>query len=284
MVGSILKTEREKRGLTIKDIESETSIRSIYIDAIENGDYDSLPSEVYVKGFIRNYAEFLHLNADNLVQQFREELHGAEVEAPAEEPKKEQSHSMFDTGNDFHDRVENSHRGQNILITIGIIVLAFVGSIYYFFGEDPNAKPAPKPAATQQAKPAQNNTPAPQTAQQPQQNGAQNGTPANGAPAAQNGVAARGISVPSQNGTVQVSAKFTNRCWVSVEADGKVIFEGTAEPNKTLNWSGNQKVNVTLGNAGAAEVTYNGKSIGRLGKEGDVVERSFTKDKMEEVK
>ena len=70
MVGDILRSEREKQGLTIKDIENETSIRALYIDAIEKGNQKALPSEVYVKGFIRNYAEFLRLDADLLARQY----------------------------------------------------------------------------------------------------------------------------------------------------------------------------------------------------------------------
>lgn len=292
MVGSTLRAAREKRGLTVKDIENETSIRATYIDAIEKGDYDSLPGEVYVKGFIRNYADFLGLNADNLVQEFREELHGIEAAAPVREVKNEQPHSMFDTGSDFKERVEKSHRGQNILITVAVIILAFVGSIYYFFGEDPAAKPTQKPAATQQAKQdkktTQSQQPAPANTQtNTQSNPAQpNGTKNDNKQAVPvaSGVAAPGTTVPNANGTVQVSMRFTDRCWTLVEADGKVLFEGTAEPNKTLNWSGKDKVNVTLGNAGVAEVTFNGRPIGKLGNVGEVVERSFTKDKMTEIK
>ena len=63
MMGSTFRAEREKRGLTIKDIERETSIRAKYLEALEQGRYDVLPGEVYVKGFIRNYADFLHLHA-----------------------------------------------------------------------------------------------------------------------------------------------------------------------------------------------------------------------------
>ena len=48
MLGDILRREREKQGLTLKDVEEETSIRTLYIDAIENGQYDVLPGEVYV--------------------------------------------------------------------------------------------------------------------------------------------------------------------------------------------------------------------------------------------
>ena len=80
MMGSTFRAEREKRGLTIKDIERETSIRAKYLEALEQGKYDVLPSEVYVKGFIRNYADFLHLDAEKLVQEYREEIHGEDVE------------------------------------------------------------------------------------------------------------------------------------------------------------------------------------------------------------
>ena len=48
MMGSTFRAEREKRGLTIKDIERETSIRAKYLEALEQGKYDVLPSEVYV--------------------------------------------------------------------------------------------------------------------------------------------------------------------------------------------------------------------------------------------
>ena len=38
MVGDILRSEREKQGLAIKDVENETSIRALYIEAIENSE------------------------------------------------------------------------------------------------------------------------------------------------------------------------------------------------------------------------------------------------------
>ena len=47
-VGDILKAEREKQKLSIKDIESGTNIRSLYITAIEENKFDVLPGEVYL--------------------------------------------------------------------------------------------------------------------------------------------------------------------------------------------------------------------------------------------
>ena len=46
MVGDILRREREKQGLSILDVEQETSIRALYLEAIEKGQYDVLPGDV----------------------------------------------------------------------------------------------------------------------------------------------------------------------------------------------------------------------------------------------
>ena len=75
MLGDTLREAREKQGLTYKDIEKGTSIRALYIEYIEKGEYDELPGDVYTKGFIRSYANFLKLDANALVQAFTAERH-----------------------------------------------------------------------------------------------------------------------------------------------------------------------------------------------------------------
>lgn len=277
MVGDILRSEREKQRLTIKDVENETSIRALYIEAIEKGDQKALPSEVYVKGFIRNYADFLHLDADALARQYREEIHGIEEAAPvvAAIPVAEGGeHGPFSSGSDFRERVQKSHRTQNILVTVGVILIAFIGSIYYFFGDEPAAKQKPNSAASggmiRQEPPAVRSS--------------ASSSKESVSPAAEPSMESATAAAASVNRGVEVSAKFTGRCWIQAVTDGKVVYEGTAEPNQTLSWKGADRIAVTVGNAGAVDIVYNGHSLGRLGKEGDVVEKRFTRDKVEDVK
>ena len=277
MVGDILRSEREKQRLTIKDVENETSIRALYIEAIEKGDQKALPSEVYVKGFIRNYADFLHLDADALARQYREEIHGIEEAAPvvAAIPVAEGGeHGPFSSGSDFRERVQKSHRTQNILVTVGVILIAFIGSIYYFFGDEPAAKQKPNSAASggmiRQEPPVVRSS--------------ASSSKATVSPAAEPSMESATAAAASVNRGVEVSAKFTGRCWIQAVTDGKVVYEGTAEPNQTLSWKGADRIAVTVGNAGAVDIVYNGRSLGRLGKEGDVVEKRFTRDKVEDVK
>ena len=59
--------------------------------------------------------------------------------------------------------------------------------------------------------------------------------------------------------------------------DGKNVFKGIIENGKTQSWQGKESIVVRAGNAGALEVTANGKKLGKFGDEGDVVERTFTR-------
>ncbi|MBR5909529.1 MAG: DUF4115 domain-containing protein [Schwartzia sp.] len=93
-----------------------------------------------------------------------------------------------------------------------------------------------------------------------------------------------GNTANASAGQADVTAKFTGRCWIQAIADGKVIYEGTVEANQTLRWTGKKEVIVTAGNAGAIDVTYNGQHVGKLGKEGIVVEKKFSNGKIEDVK
>ena len=98
MVGDILSGEREKQGLTIEDIARETSIRDIYLEAIEKGDYDALPGDVYAKGFIRNYSRFLQIDGDALLDKYDEERNITKVVQPVDQPQepevKSSGHSL----------------------------------------------------------------------------------------------------------------------------------------------------------------------------------------------
>lgn len=83
-LGEILRMQREKKGLTLDQAAADTRIREKFLKALEDGDYQSLPGAVYTKGFLRNYAEYLDLDQEELVVLFHEERGGA----PAPEPKR----------------------------------------------------------------------------------------------------------------------------------------------------------------------------------------------------
>lgn len=69
-LGRLLKAAREERGLSLDDLQEMTKIQKRYIDAIETGKYHLLPGPFYTRAFIRNISENLHLNTDQLLQQY----------------------------------------------------------------------------------------------------------------------------------------------------------------------------------------------------------------------
>lgn len=70
-VGEILKKVRIEKKLTFEDIETATKIRKKFLIALEENDWNKLPSLPYIKGFIRNYSSFLGLKQDEMVAIFR---------------------------------------------------------------------------------------------------------------------------------------------------------------------------------------------------------------------
>lgn len=67
-LGDTLKGKRKELNLSLKEVENATSIRQTYIEAIENGNIQEQISGVYAQGFMRQYANFLGMNVEQLIQ------------------------------------------------------------------------------------------------------------------------------------------------------------------------------------------------------------------------
>ena len=257
MIGDLLRRERERQNLSIKDIEKVTSIRALYIDAIEKGEYKTLPGEVYAKGFVRNYANYLKLNANEIVNAFNEEMHPQEElqeaagSSSAEEARQEQSAERNReeyrgpkiTSLESYPMEKKSHGVRNaLMVAAAVFVVAFAALIAFGGDEEPSA---PAPRAKTQTQQGQKQTEA--------------------------------APKPAADG-VEMKLSFTDRCWTEVVVDGKTEFEGTAEKGKVLTLKGKDKVRITAGNAGALNYSLNGKDMGAIGQRGEVVEKTFTKE------
>jgi cytoskeleton protein RodZ len=68
--GDELRREREIRGISQKEIADATKISKRFLDAIERNDHKTLPAPVFTRGFVREYARYLGLNADEMVNRY----------------------------------------------------------------------------------------------------------------------------------------------------------------------------------------------------------------------
>ena len=71
-LGDAFRTKREEMNLSLKEVENATSIRMVYLQAIEEGRVDHFLSNVYALGFIRQYATFLGYENEALNKEFPE--------------------------------------------------------------------------------------------------------------------------------------------------------------------------------------------------------------------
>lgn len=244
MVGDILRAERERKGLTIRDVEEATSIRALYIQSIEENKYDVIPGEVYLKGFIKTYANFLNLDGNEVVNQYRQEKTPPNVTLDNDESNVIENKSLKSQNN-------NKIKVGNIIkpkIVIGALAFAFVsGCGYWVLNLDSSETPIEE--LKQEVKPVvavPKEVPAPVTA-------------------------------VSQSKPVAISLKFEGACWTEVKVDNHNIYEGTPNPGEVLTWDANNDIIIKLGNAGVVDVTHNGNVIGKLGAVGDVIEKKFIK-------
>ncbi len=73
-VGKLLLRQRELLGLSLEDIERHTHLRQHYLQALEAGDLEGLPSPVQARGMLNNYAAFLGMDPETLLLRFADGL------------------------------------------------------------------------------------------------------------------------------------------------------------------------------------------------------------------
>lgn len=75
-VGGLLRQSREGAGLNIADAARALRISQKYLEALEEGRHTDLPGTAYAIGFVRSYAEHLHLDSDEIVRRYKDEAAG----------------------------------------------------------------------------------------------------------------------------------------------------------------------------------------------------------------
>jgi len=116
-VGEILKTEREKKGLSFQEIEKKIRVRAKFLEALEKNDWTLFSSNVYISGIIKNYSAFLGLDVDRALAFFRREYKKREEEASF---KGKLSRGLL-----------LSERRRSTVIGLGIVALLFFGYFGY---------------------------------------------------------------------------------------------------------------------------------------------------------
>ena len=241
-LGEEFRSAREARGVTLSEVAEQIHIRSVYLNAIENEEWSAIGAPVYVRGFIRTYARFLGLDAEDAVGRFNEA-------APAERLTSTASVSL--------DEREGS--GLSIWAVLGALVaLALVGFVAYEYWQYVQGGGKTPVAAASAA---------------PQPGAAASGSQTL-APGASGSPSAEPSATPASTARHQIAIRLTQRSWLRVSIDGSTQLEGIYPAGTSRTFTGSV-ADVRAGNAGGVTVALNGRPPVPMGKDGDVVEQRY---------
>ncbi len=287
-LGQWLRSAREAKDLSLAQIEAATRIRQKYLAALESGNWDELPGDVAGRGFLRNYAAFLGLDPNDALARLG--TPPAESTTLTRPPDAINGPRAVDYRPMDLDLWEDRTRGMRwvgIGLVAGIaLILALAGwwlwsaNPQFFAGLFPAQ--APVPTATSAVAAAPNTTSTPTTA--PTTAFRITATPTSGiftlptpTPTATRVSTRQPTTTPTPLAQlIELVADARQRAWMSVTADGEVVFERVLEAGAQETWQAQQTLVVRTGNAGGVEVTVNGEVQGALGAIGAIEECTWT--------
>lgn len=130
-IGRILKEARLAKGMSLDDLQAATKIQKRYLVGIEEGNYSMMPGQFYVRAFIKQYAEAVGLQSEELFEQYKAEIPSTMNEDIPEKLSRVQSRKNIASGNS---------RIFDILpkILIAVFVIATIAVLYYFYSQKDN--------------------------------------------------------------------------------------------------------------------------------------------------
>jgi cytoskeletal protein RodZ len=252
-LGERLREARESQGIGISQAAVETRILQRYLIALEEGDYQHLPGDVYARGFIRNYANYLSLPVEELIELYR------------------QDRGMSDPIRVVPATSSPRIRGLAIPSFFGVffVVLVLVGASYLllsalnFVGESsrnqiasqPTSAPTPRPLPTTLPEP----TGAPDAPLIAGSLPATTITPLGPVGAANPTVSPTAALDAPIVAEVSIDAAADPGSWLDIRVDGQNVFRKVLGPGQTVQYQAQREFYVRAGNAAVVSVVINGQ-------------------------
>ena len=240
-LGDRLHAARLAKGVSLEEAAAATRIRRSALQSLENDDFDTLPAAVYTRGFLLNYARYLGLIPEEILEEFdRQQRSGTEfsIAAPQDEPGRQSS--IFSS---------------KLLWTI-VLVIALGVILNFVYQEFLSAGPAPvalenetEAAPTSTEKPSIELpplvTPSPVSSPSP--------TPS-----------------PTPITGVNLTIRSTNQeVWIRVTVDAIIVFVGIIGPETDqgtdpLTWNAEEGIGILFGRTGGVEISVNEQDLAPL--------------------
>jgi cytoskeleton protein RodZ len=293
-VGETLRRERLRKDLSLEQISRETKIRARLLDAIEREQFDMLPSGVFAKSFVRQYARFLGLDEEELAGEAEKAINPVTELPGFATPPPQPVFKVPRVGEWPGSGRSNSSMLPALALVVAMMLVC--SAVYAWWQRSRRPSPPAEPLHTAQqvpaTRPAAQNVaapPAPKPAEPAPVTPAvakEAGTPpktdvTQRAPAPESAAPAEPKESANPAATLHVSLAADADTWVQAWADGKCVVVGTLQANAVRMVDAMDTVRIRTGNAGGLQVTVNGKPAGPLGPKGQIRIVEISRDKVQ---
>ncbi len=293
-LGHILREARENKGHTLGEVQEKIRINTRFLEALEAGRYSDLPTPVHVRGFLRNYARFLGLDPEPLLERYK--LSENYLPSPvADETRTDisqlsplperQDQPFFDPVN---VEVSQKRRGpeagiQLLIIAAAIIALGLILNRFLpLILNNEDGSEALTESITDVLQNITGNEESTDVDIQATVNAtltvseiitstnrtSQNiDTPPTPSPTRP--------PLPATLEEINLKIEITERTFMEVTIDGDTIFSGLARDGDAFEWLAEEEAKISTGNAIAIFLTINDTPLGRMGGRGENKEEIF---------
>jgi cytoskeleton protein RodZ len=286
-LGARLKREREQRKITLDEISMSTKIGTRFLIAIEEEHFDQLPGGIFNKGFVKAYARSVGVNEAEAVAEYELVTAPSTPETQPDMTLAALAAPATTTPSGFPDEDPGDGGLSRIpweWFAIALLVIAFGFAIWGFYSReirevrtlsgDSLAAPQPSktPIAQEAESPAVSATPVPEvpnaTPQSPESKplaGAMQGSAQATAPP----------DSAANPGAFLVQIKAREDSWIAISADGRQIMQDTLRASTEKSIGAHDQIVIKTGNAGALDISFNGKKLPAQGTHNEVKTLTF---------
>jgi cytoskeletal protein RodZ len=273
-IGAKLQSRRKLLSLSHNVIADNLHIRQTFLESMEAGKFDALPSPVQARGMLANYVEFLNLDVDEILLEYAEGLQVKRLEKQKQNASKNKKSARELSPTRL--RLKNFFSLDLLVITslflgFAVFVVWGVNRIMSTDNTELEVTDIPEVAEVLLA----TGSPTPRMTITP------NGSPSPGE-TAEPGLEETGAEEPTplftpaeNNNPINIVIIPRQRTWVQVTADDEIVFEGRLITGNVYDYSGDEFVKILTGNAGALQIYFNDEDIGSPGLIGQIVDLTF---------
>jgi cytoskeleton protein RodZ len=263
-IGRELRQRRELLSLHFDEVERNTHVKAHYLDALERGALDELPSTVQTRGMLSNYATFLDLDVDVLLLRFADALQARHRERNPQKPARPPGQPIIANMPPMRSFIAG-----DMIFGVGMVIL-LVG--FAIWGVS-------RVVAIQSQQEVKPTSPSISDVLLSYPNPSLFTATATFLPAVEAfpGEATVTVEIPTQNvnAEVQLNLVAVERTYMRVVVDGEVAFDGRVVPGNAYPFEAESQVEVLVGSGAAIRIVYNGRDLGLMGTFGQVVNNIY---------